>query len=301
MRRQLLATAMILAFAALAILAGTFSYVSLPKEGEPDIEIPALFISVPFPGISALDSETMLVKVMETELSDLDGLKKMTGTASEGYGGLVLEFEFGWDKTATLADVRDRMGRAESQFPAGFDTYSINEINFSQFPIIIVSLSGDVPERTLLRLAREMQDRIEGLDAGADDYMTKPFSVRELLARIRAVLRRTEESFSVPGEKVLASGDLTLIPDRHQVLRDGQEVPLTLTEFRILELLMKAPGRVMSREILMEQVWGESFFGDTRTIDVHVRHLREKVEEDPANPRFILTVRGVGYKFREIR
>lgn len=159
----------------------------------------------------------------------------------------------------------------------------------SRIPVIMVS-------------ARiEEFDKVLALELGADDYMTKPFSVRELLARIRAVLRRTEESFSVPGEKVLASGDLTLIPDRHQVLRDGQEVPLTLTEFRILELLMKAPGRVMSREILMEQVWGESFFGDTRTIDVHVRHLREKVEEDPANPRFILTVRGVGYKFREIR
>jgi len=159
----------------------------------------------------------------------------------------------------------------------------------SRIPVIMVS-------------ARiEEFDKVLALELGADDYMTKPFSVRELLARIRAVLRRTEENFSVPGEKVLASGDLTLIPDRHQVLRDGQEVPLTLTEFRILELLMKAPGRVMSREILMEQVWGESFFGDTRTIDVHVRHLREKVEEDPANPRFILTVRGVGYKFREIR
>ncbi len=118
------------------------AYVSLPKEGEPDIEIPALFVSVPFPGISAADSETMLVKVMETELSGLDGLKKMTGTAAEDYGGIALEFEFGWDKTKIIADVRDKMNTAEAKFPAGADKYSINEINFSEFPIIIVALSG---------------------------------------------------------------------------------------------------------------------------------------------------------------
>ena len=171
---------MVIAFIVLTLIAGGYSYVGLPKEGEPDIEIPALFISVPFPGISAQDSEKLLVKPMEAELGDLDGLKRMSATAAENYAGIALEFEFGWDKTATLADVRDRMGRAESQFPAGFDTYSINEINFSQFPIIIVSLSGDVPERTLLRLAREMQDRIEGLDpvleasmAGSRDEMVE--------------------------------------------------------------------------------------------------------------------------------
>ncbi|MBL4917536.1 efflux RND transporter permease subunit [Szabonella alba] len=156
---------MVIAFVALSILAGTFAYVSLPKEGEPDIEIPALFVSVPFPGISALDSERLLVKVMETEMSGLDGLKTMTGTASEGYAGLAMEFEFGWDKTKIIADVRDKMNTAEAKFPAGAEKYSINEINFSEFPIIIVALSGDVPERTLLRAAKDLQDRIEGMDA----------------------------------------------------------------------------------------------------------------------------------------
>ncbi len=156
---------MVIAFVALSILAGAFAYVSLPKEGEPDIEIPALFVSVPFPGISAADSETLIVKVMETELSGLDGLKKMSGTASEGYGGLALEFEFGWDKTKIIADVRDKMNAAEAKFPAGAEKYSINEINFSEFPIIIVALSGQVPERTLLRAAKSLQDRIESMDA----------------------------------------------------------------------------------------------------------------------------------------
>ncbi|MBM9594354.1 efflux RND transporter permease subunit [Roseitranquillus sediminis] len=155
---------MILAFVALSLVAGGFAYANLPKEGEPDIEIPALFVSVPFPGISAEDAEKLLVKPMETELSDLDGLKSMQGTAAEGYAGVALEFEFGWDKTKTIADVRDRMNNAEASFPEGADQYSINEINFSEFPIIIVNLSGAVPERTLLRVASDLQDRLEGLE-----------------------------------------------------------------------------------------------------------------------------------------
>lgn len=156
---------MVLAFIALSLLAGGMAYVGLPKEGEPDIEIPAIFVSVPFPGISAEDSETLLVQPMEAELSDLDGLKTMSATAAENYAGVALEFEFGWDKTKILADIRSAMNNAEAQFPAGADQYSINEINFSEFPIVIVNLTGQVPERTLLRVAKDLQDRIEGLDA----------------------------------------------------------------------------------------------------------------------------------------
>ena len=163
---------MILAFIALSIAAGLFSYISLPKEGEPDIEIPALFVSVPFPGISAEDSETLLVKVMETELSDLDGLKRMSGTAADGYGGLVLEFEFGWDKARTIADVRDAMNAAEATFPDGADSYSINEINFSEFPIIVVTLSGQVPERTLLRLSPQPSPAAQRGRSDAADSMS---------------------------------------------------------------------------------------------------------------------------------
>jgi multidrug efflux pump len=156
---------MVIAFIALSLLAGGFAYASLPKEGEPDIEIPAIFVSVPFPGISAADSETLLVKPMETELSSLDGLETMSSTASENYAGVALEFEFGWDKTQVLADVRDAMNAAEANFPAGAEQYSVNEINFSEFPVLIVNLTGDIPERTLLRLARRLQDRIESIDA----------------------------------------------------------------------------------------------------------------------------------------
>ncbi len=156
---------MILAFIVLSILVGGFAYVALPKEGEPDIEIPALFVSVQFPGISASDAETLLVKPMETELSDLDGLKKMTATAAENYAGVALEFEFGWDKTSIMADVRDSMNKAQADFPSGAEQYSINEINFSEFPIIIVNLTGPVPEHTMARYAKDLQDDIEGIEA----------------------------------------------------------------------------------------------------------------------------------------
>ncbi len=156
---------MVIAFIILSLVAGGFAYFTLPKEGEPDIEIPALFVSVPFPGISASDAETLLVKPMETEFADLDGLKEMTATAAEGYAGVGLEFEFGWDKTKIMADVRDAMGTAESQFPDGFDSYSVNEINFSEFPIIIVNLTGQVPERTMSRVAEDLQEMLESMDA----------------------------------------------------------------------------------------------------------------------------------------
>ncbi|KIC08276.1 acriflavine resistance protein B [Leisingera sp. ANG-M1] len=156
---------MVLAFIAISLLVGGFAYSMLPKEGEPDIEIPALFISVPFPGISAEDAESLMVKVMETELADLDGLDKMTSTAAEGYAGVALEFEFGWDKTAIMADVRDAMDKAEAEFPEGAEKYSITEINFSEFPIVIVNLTGAVPERTMARIAKDLQDDIEALDA----------------------------------------------------------------------------------------------------------------------------------------
>ncbi len=156
---------MILAFIAITLLIGGFAYSSLPKEGEPDIQIPGLFISVPFPGISAEDSESLLVKVMETELADMDGLKKMSATAAEHYAGIFLEFEFGWDKPAIMADVRDAMNSAKADFPDGAEQYTISEINFSEFPIVIVNLTGAVPERTMARVAKELQNDLESLDA----------------------------------------------------------------------------------------------------------------------------------------
>ncbi|CUH53795.1 efflux RND transporter permease subunit [Shimia marina] len=156
---------MILAFIAISLVVGAFSYAGLPKEGEPDIDIPILYVSVSFPGISAEDAESLLVKPMETEAVDLDGLDKMTGIASENHASLLLEFDFGWDKSATIADVRDAMNSAQADFPEGADQYTITEINFSEFPIVIVNLTGDVPERTMARLAKDLQDEFEAIDA----------------------------------------------------------------------------------------------------------------------------------------
>ena len=163
---------MVLAFIILSLIAGSMAYSILPKEGEPDIEIPMLIISVPFPGISATDSEKLLVKPMETELSDLDGLKEMSSTSVDNYAVMILEFDFGWDKSQIIADVRDKMSTVEAEFPSGADKYTISEFNFSEFPIIIVNLTGDVPERTLLRVAKGLQDRLEELEPVLDAALT---------------------------------------------------------------------------------------------------------------------------------
>ena len=154
---------MVIAFVILSLTVGAAAYIGLPKEGEPDIEVPVVFVSVPFPGISATDAERLLIRPMESELQDLDGLVSMSGTAAEGFAGLALEFEFGWDSGETIADIRDAMGRAETQFPEGAESYEVSEINFSEFPILIVAMSGAAPERTLIRLANELQAELEGL------------------------------------------------------------------------------------------------------------------------------------------
>jgi two-component system alkaline phosphatase synthesis response regulator PhoP len=133
---------------------------------------------------------------------------------------------------------------------------------------------------------------------GADDYVVKPYSLRELISRIRALLRRTYGELAVvPGAGQLAFGHVELELERLLVYRQGQLVDLTPTEFRLLRYLVAHPGRPFSREALIEAIWGyDSTVGSTRTVDVHMRHLREKLEEDPANPRYLVTVRGVGYK-----
>lgn len=150
----------------------------------------------------------------------------------------------------------------------------------------------------MLTARREEVDRVLGLELGADDYLTKPFSPRELVARVRAILRRVAESNN-RADGTIVVGDLVINPDSHEVKVRGQPVDLTLKEYQLLKFLAENPGRVFTREALLDRLWEGEYFGDTRTIDVHIRHLREKIEEDPSNPRYILTVRGVGYKFRD--
>jgi DNA-binding response OmpR family regulator len=154
----------------------------------------------------------------------------------------------------------------------------------SDVPIVMVTARADT------------HDVVAGLEAGADDYVTKPFQPKELSARIRALLRRARPA--EPGRAHLRFGDLEVVPDEGVVRRDGDEVHLTKTEFRLLCELASAPGRVFSREQLLERVWGYDYFGDGRLVDVHVRRLRTKVEVDAANPRHVVTVRGLGYKLQ---
>jgi DNA-binding response OmpR family regulator len=152
----------------------------------------------------------------------------------------------------------------------------------SDVPIVMVTARNDT------------HDVVAGLEAGADDYLTKPFAPKELSARIRALLRRVRPA--QPGHERLTFGDLELIPEEGKVLRDGVEVHLTKTEFRLLCELADNRGKVYSREELLDNVWGYDYFGDGRLVDVHVRRLRTKVESDPAAPRHVVTVRGLGYR-----
>jgi DNA-binding response OmpR family regulator len=154
----------------------------------------------------------------------------------------------------------------------------------SDVPIVMVTARADT------------HDIVAGLEAGADDYLTKPFAPKELSARIRALLRRIRTTG--PDTQLVRVGDLEIVPEQGVVRRAGDEVHLTKTEFRLLCELASSPGKVFSREHLLERVWGYGYFGDGRLVDVHVRRLRTKVETDPAHPRHVVTVRGMGYKLQ---
>jgi two-component system response regulator RegX3 len=155
--------------------------------------------------------------------------------------------------------------------------------------------SGNVP--IIMVTARDSEvDKVVGLELGADDYVTKPFSHRELLARIRAVLRRRSEP-DEPAAAALEVGPVRMDVDRHRVTVSGQPVQLPLKEFELLELLLRNAGRVLTRQQIIDRVWGADYVGDTKTLDVHVKRLRAKLEPQPKSPKHLLTVRGLGYKF----
>jgi multidrug efflux pump len=270
---------MILAFIALSIAVGAFAYASLPKEGEPDIEIPALFVSVPFPGISAEDAEKLLVKPMETELSDLDGLKEMQATAAEGYAGVALEFEFGWDKTKTIADVRDAMNSAEADFPDGAEQYSIVETNFSEFPIIIVNLSGPLPERTLLRVASDLQDRLEALEpvleaplAGHRDEMLEVV-IDPLKLEAYNVTANELTSAVVNNNQLIAAGEVETesgafsvkIPASFNERQDVFNLPIKVNGDRVVTL-----GDLADIRLTFEDRTGTARFNGESTVALQV-------------------------------
>ena len=145
----------------------------------------------------------------------------------------------------------------------------------------------------IMLTAKNMEDdKIEGLDNGADDYITKPFSIKELMARIKTVLRRYKASEGTS----ISAGDITLYTDKREVYKNGRKIDLTLKEFELLRLLIQNRGKVLTREELLDKVWGYEFFGETRTVDVHIRYLRKKLDKDSSEGKCIETIRGVGYK-----
>ena len=150
----------------------------------------------------------------------------------------------------------------------------------------------------IMLTAKDMEDdKINGLDVGADDYITKPFSVKELIARVNAVLRRYEKS-RVKEEDSIEIDEIKIDLKNYEVYKNGQKVDLTLKEFELLKLLAQNRGQVLSRNSLLDNIWGYEYFGETRTVDVHIRHLRKKIEDNDKKPKYIETVRGVGYKFK---
>ncbi|GAA0077981.1 response regulator transcription factor [Clostridium sp. CTA-5] len=150
----------------------------------------------------------------------------------------------------------------------------------------------------MLTAKGEEIDKILGLELGADDYITKPFSVRELLARVKAVLRRTYSNID-SDENIYQSQSLKVDFERHEVFVNNNKVELTLKEFELLQILIKNNGKILQRETLLDKIWGYEYIGETRTVDVHIRYLRKKIEEDDKNPKFIETIRGVGYRFNQ--
>ena len=225
------------------------------------------------------------VLVVEDEASYVEALT--IGLTREGFN---VEVAFdGAEALLKFEDVHPDLVLLDVMLPkmSGIDVCRLMRKR-SQVPIIMVTAKG-----------AEI-DTVVGLEVGADDYVTKPYRLRELVARMRAVMRR-QPSTSIPAQELSAGaisvGEITLDPDEHRVLMAGAEVALPLKEFELLHLMLANAGRVLTRDVLIDRVWGSDYVGDTKTLDVHVKRLRAKVEPDPANPTRITTIRGLGYKF----
>ena len=221
------------------------------------------------------------VLVVEDEESYSDALAYML--RKEGY-----EVAIAADGNAALTEF-DRFGPdivlLDLMLPGVPGTEVCRQIRqTSSVPVIMVSAKDDEV------------DKVVGLELGADDYVTKPYSTRELLARIRAVLRRRTEAVDFD-EAIIEGGRVRMDVDRHTVEVDGRPVPMPLKEFELLELLMRNAGRVLTRGQLIDRVWGSDYFGDTKTLDVHIKRIRSKIEVQPSEPVQLVTVRGLGYRF----
>ena len=229
--------------------------------------------------------ESTTVLVVEDEDSFIDALT--VGLAREGFRVLVARD--GAQALDLFDAVRPDIVLLDVMLPkvSGIDVCRSIRAK-SKVPIIMVTAKAS------------QIDTVVGLEVGADDYVSKPYRLRELVARMRAVLRRAPglvEVDDASSSEVLEVGDVTLDPSRHEVVIRGDDVSLPLKEFELLHLLLENAGRVLSRDLLIDRVWGHDYVGDTKTLDVHVKRLRAKVEADPANPSRIVTIRGLGYKY----
>ncbi len=199
-------------------------------------------------------------------------------------------------KVISANDGNDALKLAKNEVPQlvlldlmlpGMDGYDVcreirRDQSISTMPVIMITAKG------------EELDKILGLELGADDYITKPFSVRELVARVKAVLRRTKVQYI---DKTFTFDNVNIDFQRHNIVKNDKKVELTLKEFELLQILITNKGRVMTRDFLLDKVWGYEYVGETRTVDVHIRHLRQKIENDDKNPKYIETIRGIGYRF----
>lgn len=218
-------------------------------------------------------------------VEDDERIRTVVSLALEDEGWVVDEAESGEDALAAFKKDPADVVLIDIMLP-GIDGFEVCRSlrRVSDVPIVMVTARADT------------HDVVAGLEAGADDYLTKPFAPKELSARIRALLRRARPTD--PEMTQMRFGDLEISPEEGRVAVDSKEVHLTKTEFRLLVELASSPGRVFSREVLLERVWGYGYFGDGRLVDVHIRRLRMKIEKDPANPDHVVTVRGLGYKLQ---
>ena len=225
----------------------------------------------------------MSIRILTIE--DDERIRTAVRFALEDEGWSVLEAETGEQALEGFNSMAPDLVLVDIGLP-GIDGFEVcRELRRgSDVPIIMVTARDDT------------HDVVAGLEAGADDYVTKPIAPKELSARIRALLRRVKPEDATPAPRTV--GDLEIIPDEGVVRKNGEEIHLTKTEFHLLCELSDQLGKVLSREHLLEEVWGYDYFGDGRLVDVHVRRLRTKVEPDPAHPRHVVTVRGMGYKLQ---
>ncbi len=247
--------------------------------------------------ILVVEDEELIRETISLALAE-EGFEVVT--AEDGRLALDLMHQLGEDAPADYRTVKAPLGGASKGEPRGFDVVILDLmlpfVNGLDLCRIIRREGNNVPILMLSAKGSET-DRVVGLEVGADDYLTKPFGMRELVARCRALLRRHYQFELEPEQPLLKFQDITLFPQECRVLVRGEEVNFSPKEFKILELFMSYPRRVWSREQLLERVWGPDFIGDSKTVDVHIRWLREKLEVDPSNPEYLVTVRGFGYRF----